>query len=124
MGIMEQAMKDIQMITSDLNDFAVEITISSNAGHTANISAIYSDHTTMYDENGLPINGKKTNVSFSELLLTAVNFPTRNQNGIIAMLGFKVTISYQDGRVRTYIVDDVRPDYSVNLITLLLSEWR
>jgi hypothetical protein len=123
MNLMEQAMNDIREITSNMGEFAVSITLESPTGVIVETQGIYSDITNMYDENGYPINGKKSHVSFSELPLIAQNYPTRNQDGLISFTGHLVTINYADGSSKRYMVDDCRPDYSINLITVYLSEY-
>jgi hypothetical protein len=123
MGIMEQAMNDIKQITDDLTDFATTVTFTSPTQQTATINCLYSDHTNAYDQDGMPINGKKTHITFAESLLTALNYPTRNGKGFISFTGHLVQINYADGTSKKYMVDDVRPDYTINLITTFLSEY-
>lgn len=123
MGLMEQAMNDIKQITADLTDFATTVTFTSPTNQIATINCLYSDHTNAYDQDGMPINGKKTHISFSESLLLAFNYPTRNAKGFISFTGHLVQINYADGTSKNYMVDDVRPDYTINLITTFLSEY-
>lgn len=123
MGLMEQAINDIKQITADLTDFATTVTFTSPTNQTATINCLYSDHTNAYDNEGMPINGKKTHISFAESLLVALNYPTRNTKGLISFTGHLVQINYADGSNKKYMVDDVRPDYTINLITLFLSAY-
>jgi hypothetical protein len=123
MGLMEQLKADIEQITSNTSEFAVDLSLVAPTGETASIQGLYSDHSNAYDESGVPIVGKFTHVSISEALLTAEGYPTRNAAGLASMTGHKVTVNYADGSVKTYICDKVLPDYSINLFLLILSEY-
>jgi hypothetical protein len=123
MGLVEQIKADIEQITGNLNGFAVQLSFVAPTGETAEITGLYSDHSNAYDQNGFPVTGKSTNVVVSEKYLTDLSYPTRNADGIVAMLGHLVTVNYADGSTRQYIVDETRPDYTINLITLILSRY-
>lgn len=122
MSLGGDAKEFIHEIVNATGDFAVRLDFQSPTGDTATINGIHSDHTNMYDENGMPINGKKTHVSISEQSLSFFEYPTRNNNNLISLKGHRVTIHYVNGYQIKYSIDDTRPDYTVNLITLFLSE--
>lgn len=67
--------------------------------------------------------GKFTHVTISEKYLTDLDYPTRNANNFLNMKGHLVTVSYADGSTKRYYVDDQRPDYTINLHTLILAEY-
>ena len=123
MGLMDDAKQFAQTITNDLGDFAVPLSFRAPTGETASINGIYADITMVYDENGQPMNGKQTHVSISEQFLIDLGYPTRNTDGFASFVGHLVTINYADGSSRVYSVDDVRPDYTINLFILFLSEY-
>lgn len=123
MGLMEQIKEDIESITSDLDGFAVVLVFKSPNGDEATITGLHADVSKGYDENG-PIIGKYTHVSFSEKHLTDLNYPTRNpSNGLLSMNNHLVTVSYAEGHEKQYVVDGLMPDYTINLHTLILSEY-
>lgn len=124
MSIIVDAMNMAKEITTELNDFAMMAIFKSPHGDEAQCPVIFSDHTNTYDENGVPINGKQSQLAVSELPLIEQDYPTRNHNGHIDMLGHIITIQYPDGTERTYKSDDIRPDYTINLITIFLSEYK
>jgi hypothetical protein len=123
MGLMEQAKTDIEQITGNLNEFAMSLTFAAPTGDTATITGIYSDHSNTYDANGFPVVGRFAHVSISEKALTDLNYPTRNNDGTISMLNHLVTVNYADGSTKQSIIDEVKPDYTINLIVLILSRY-
>lgn len=123
MGLMEQLKQDIEQITSNSNEFGVELSFVAPTDETATITGFYSDHSNAYDSEGVPVTGKFTHVSISEPLLTALNYPTRNADNLAAMTGHRVTINYVDGKIKEYVVDEVRPDYTINLFILILANY-
>lgn len=125
MGLMEQLKADLEQITSNTNEFAVTLDFKSPTGIEATVSGLGSDHSNAYDLEGNAVSGKFTHVTVAEKLLTDLNYPTRSAN-IAEFLDLRkhyVTVHYADGRVKKYIVDDQRPDYTINLHTLILSEY-
>lgn len=120
---MDQIKKDIEQITSNSNEFAVTLSFTSKTSEIATIKGLYSDHSNDYDENGNSITGKFTHVSISEKYLTDLSYPTRNNNNLLNMKGHLVTVHYADNSSKQYIVDDQRPDYTINLHTLILAEY-
>ena len=123
MGLMEQLKKDIEQITSNTNEFSVALSFLAPTGETADINGLYSDHSNDYDANGNPITGKFTHVSISEKFLTDLNYPTRDSRNLLALKGSLVTINYADGSLKTYKIDNTKPDYTINLHVLICSEY-
>jgi hypothetical protein len=123
MNLFERVKLDIKAITTNVNEFSTEVTFTAPNGDTATVNAQYSDHSNSYDSEGMPITGKFTHVTISEDVLTELNYPTRNSAGLINMLNHTMAINYADGSVRNYIVSETRPDYTINLILLILSDY-
>jgi hypothetical protein len=123
MSLSDDAKEFIHEIVTDTGDFAVRLDFQSPTGQTVTVNGLHSDHTNMYDENGMPIDGKKTHVSVSEQSLNDVNYETRNSDNLISLKNHKVTVHYSNGNQIKYVIDDTRPDYTINLITLFLSEY-
>jgi hypothetical protein len=123
MGLMNQIKSDTEQITGNLVDFAMPVILEAPTGQTVEINGIYSDHSNAYDENGMPITGKFTHVTISEQPLIDLGYPTRSSKGLMNFLSHKVTINYADGRSEKYIVDQQRPDYTINLVILILAKY-
>lgn len=125
MGLMEQLKADLEQITSNVNEFAVTLDFKSPTGEQATITGIYSDHSNAFDADGNAVTGKFTHVTISEKFLTDQDYPTRTPNvaEFLALRKHFVTVHYADGKTRKYIVDDQKPDYTINLHTLILSEY-
>lgn len=125
MGLMQTIANDILAITTNTNEFALPVVLTSPDDlETASISGIHSDHSTFLDESGNAYVGKLVAVAISELAIINSNpdYPIR-VNGLIALRDHKVTLTHADGAVVTYKVRENRPDYTINLIDLLLSEY-
>lgn len=123
MNLFEQVKRDIQQITTAINEFSTPVVFTAPTGETASVYAQYSDHSNTYDSEGVPISGKFTHVAISESTLTDEGYPTRNSAGLINLLNHVVSVSYADGSTKTYIVHETRPDYTINLILLILSDY-
>jgi len=123
MNIVEQMKQDLEEITGNADEFGVTLSFVSPTNETAQITGMYSDHSNSYDESGQNITGKFTHVTISEQFLINKNYPTRNTDGLADLNEHLVTVHYIDGSTKQYSVDDVRPDYTVNLFLLILSEY-
>lgn len=123
MSLIEQIKKDLEQITGNTAEFAVNLSFKSPANDTAEITGISADISTGRDEDGIAVVGKFVHVTFSEQYLIDLGYPTRNSMGLLSMLGHLVTISYADGSTKKFMVDSCRPDYTINLHTLILSDY-
>lgn len=120
MGLIEDAKSLAQTITSDLNDFAVNVVFTSPTSQTANIKAIAVDHSNTFDELGNPITGAMVVITVSEQLLINEGYTTRNAKNQANLNGHFVVINYADGKSINHRIYDCRPDYTINLFTLFL----
>lgn len=123
MGLMDQIKKDIEQITSNLNEFGVVLFMQAPTGETATINGYYTDHSNAFDSDGVPITGKMVSIAVSEQFLIDASYPTRNTRDLSDFQNHFATINCTDGITRKYRVQSWHPDYSINLITLFLSEY-
>lgn len=123
MSLYEQNKRDIEQITTDVSGFSIELSFTSPNNDTATIRGQYTDHSNAFDESGLPMTGKMSIAFVSEQLLIDASYPTRTTENLITLTNHKVTINYADGTSKRYVVAETRPDYTINFITLFLSEY-
>ena len=123
MSLLEQNKKDIEQITGNSGEWAVVLDLKAPTGETATIKGMYSDHSNAYTLEGQPVTGKFTHVTIAESYLTELGYPTRNAANLADMSKHLVTVNYIDGSVKQYIVDEVKPDYTINLFVLILSDY-
>lgn len=121
MGLIQQAKLDIQQITSNLNDFGVEITLLNPTGETITITGLHTKHHMTYDAEGKPINGRNAHLSFSEGVL--VNYTIRNSKGEVDMKGHVATINDSTETPKTYVVREWFPDETIGLIVCILGDY-
>lgn len=123
MGLREQAKADIESITSNLNDWAIEMTFVAPTAETATIKGIHSKHHLGVDTDGNMVNSKKAHVSFSEKFLTDVSYPVRNAKGEVDLTGHKVTVKDSTGIAKDYIMKSYFPNETIGLITCILEDY-
>lgn len=123
MSLYEQVKRDIEQITTDPTGFSVALDLSDSNGNTASVRGQYTDHVNIFDESGLPMTGKMSAVFISEQVLIDAGYPTRTLENLITLTDHRVTINYADGTSKRYIVAETRPDYTINFVTLILSEY-
>jgi len=123
MGLMEQNKKDIEQITQNTTDFGVSLFFEAPGGITATVNGYYSDHSMTFDELGNPVTGKKTSVCVSEQPLLDQDYPTRTSKGLTSFQNHFVTVTYADGNEVKYKIEETQPDYTINLITLFLTNY-
>jgi len=123
MGLMNQVKLDVETITTNTDEFGLTLAFEAPTGETATIVGIAPDHSNDYDVNGNPVIGKFTHVTVSEQPLLDASYPTRDDDNLISFTDHLVTITYADGSTKQYIVDHVQPDYTINLINIILSDY-
>jgi len=117
MGLVDQLRQDVQRITTDLNEFAVSITLTAPTGETVETSGVYSKHHLAYDTDGVRVNTRQTCITISEAPLIAQYYPTRNSNGV-HFEGHKVTMESI-----TYICNEWLEDNTAGTILLILGDF-
>lgn len=123
MGLIEQAKKDWKQITSNTNDFGVEIQFDAPSGETATVVGLHTKHNVKYDDNGMRVNSPNAHVSVSESLLTEQYYPVRNADGIVSMFRHKVSVRDSNGTLITYVIDQAWPDQTIGVIVCVLGNY-
>lgn len=122
MNLTDAIQRDIKLITSNDKEFGRSMTFVAPNGTTATIVGLHSKHTLSQDTEGNRINHKNSHVSFSEDLLTALSYPTRNAAGEFTMIGHKVTVIDSTGLSPTYRIMENYPDETVGLMVCILND--
>jgi len=122
MSLIDEIMQDVKNITSDKDEFGVEIVFVAPSGETATIAGLHSKHTLSYDADAQRVNHKNTHISSSESLLIAANYPVRI-NGIVSLIGHKITVKDSTGIAKTQQVSEQFPDETIGLILCYLKDY-
>ena len=123
MSILDLARKDFQGITES-DDWASDVTLNDRTNPEQILKAWASKHHFGIDpETGLAISTLQVYVRFSEQTLVDAGFTVRNANKEVAMLGWKVSYTDSSGNLRTYQIDNTRPDETVGQIICFLKEF-
>lgn len=120
MSILENIRKDVQSITENDGDFAVEITLTAPNAAVAVIKGLHSKHHFSIDTDGVAVNSKNSHISFSEATLAALVYPLRNAGGEVALKNHKVAVKDSTGISKNYFISEWFPDEMVGLIVCLL----
>ena len=120
MGLIEQAKKDIEQITSNSNDFGVTMLFEAPGGEKATVNGLHSKHHMAYDTDGNMVNSQNAHVSVSEKFLTDAGYPGRNLNGEVTHKDHKVTVKDSTGVEKVYSIREWYPDETIGLITCIL----
>lgn len=116
MGLLSDIQQDIQDITSNADEFGVEMTIS-NGTDSITVVGLHAKRHLMDDTDGNNISTRKSYVSFSESLMTG--YPVRINN-VVSMIGHTVTVPDSTGTRYTYVINQSYPDETVGLIVCIL----
>ena len=123
MNLIDQAKADIEQITSNLNEFAVEIIFTSPTEQTATISGLHTKIHLGVDTDGLAVNSKKSHISFSEKFLIDASYPVRNSSGEVNLRNHRVAVKDSPGNLKNYTVKEIFPDETIGLITCMLDDF-
>ncbi len=127
MALLDDIKQDIQDITSDIDEFAVSLTLLAPTGETVTLGGLHTKHHLGFDsDSGRDVNTKNAHISFSEKLLLTNNpsYPVRNVRNEVYLEGHKVTAKDSTGVEVTYRIATWFPDETVGLIMCTLSDWK
>ena len=122
MGLIEQAKADIKAITTNLDEFGVEMTFTPPSGFSVTIAGLHKKIRTPFDTEGVLVNTTHASVSFSEELLTDQGYTVR-VNGLVSLVNHKVQVKDSTGTLRTYKVKQAYPDETVGFIVAILDDF-
>lgn len=124
MGLIDQAKKDIEDITANVNDWAVEFTMTAPTSETVTAAGVHIKINLGVDTDGLSVNSKKAHISISEKYLTAANYPVRNSSGEVNILGHRLDVKDSTGTVKNYTISQCFPDETIGLLSCILEDYK
>ncbi|MBL4810566.1 MAG: hypothetical protein JKY43_10980 [Phycisphaerales bacterium] len=122
MGLIDQAKKDIEQITSNLSDFGVQLTLTAPGSEIASVIGIHAKHHTGFDAEGFPVNSKIASVAISEQFLLDQGYPTRI-NGEVNLKKHIVKAKDSTGIEQIYVIREFFPDETIGLIVCILGDY-
>ncbi len=119
MGLIAQAKMDIEQITSNQDDFGIEMTFTAPTGEIVIVTGLHTKHHFAIDGDGKMINSKNAHVSVSEKFLTDQAYPVRNIKGEVSLKDHRVAVKDSTGTICNYKIKEWFPNETVGLITCL-----
>ena len=123
MNLYEQAKALIEQITSNSDEFGVELKFTAPSGETATIKGIHSKIHLAVSTDGLPVNSKQAHISFSEKFLTEQNYPVRNTNGEVNLKNHRINVKDSTGIEKKYQMQQWFPDETIGLISCMIEDY-
>lgn len=123
MSLIAQAKVDIEQITSNQDDFAVEIKFTAPDNTTATISGLHTKIHLGVNSEGEAVNSRKAHISVSEKFLTDANYPVRNSSGEVSLMNHLVEVKDSTGTSKKYKMMQFFPDETIGLITCILQDY-
>lgn len=122
MSLLAQAKADIEQITSNSNEWTSELSFVAPTGETAVINGLHTKHHLAFDTDGRPVNSKNAHISFSESLLSNLEYPVRNDAGEVHLKNHMVTVKDSTGLDKNYLIAQWIPDETIGFIVCILSD--
>lgn len=123
MGLLEQAKQDIQEITTDLDEWGVEMTLTAPTSETITLNGLHTKHHMAVEaDTNKQVNSKNAHISISEQLLIDGNYPY-TQDGEVMLNGHKVVVKDSTGTECTYVIRESFPDRTIGLIVCILGDF-
>lgn len=125
MGLIAQAKADIEQITSNLDEFGIEMTLTAPppGNETATITGLHTKIELGVDTEGNMVNSRKVHVSFSEKFLIDAAYPLRNSAGEVDLKGHKIVVKDSTGLEKNYEFKQWFPNETIGLITCILEDF-
>lgn len=123
MGLIDLAKDDAKEITSDLDGFAVEITVTDKDGRTEVVNGTSARHNMDFDEAGVASSGAQAHCTIHEGILSDAGFTVRDSENLVSVKGWLVSFRNSAGQMIDYIVMEQIADETVGLIPMILGEY-
>lgn len=124
MGLLDQARKDIKSITTNKNDFAVDITfVNPDKSKEVTVQGIHVKHNFGIDQEGNQINTKTAHVTVSEEVLKDAGYEIRNSESEVDLNGHLISAKDSTGKLWQYAVQAWFPDEALGLIRITLEDY-
>lgn len=125
MSIIDKARRDARRYTSNQNGFGQPVTFKAPTGQTETIGARFTKITLPNDNpEGTAAVTLQAHVTFSEKLLTDLNYPVRDENGKVHLASHLVTATDSTGTAETYVVRVWHPDETIGIVVCELGEYK
>lgn len=122
MSLVEQAKKDIELITSTLTEWAVDATLIKPNGDEFAIKVIHTKHHIGIGTDGLPVNAKNASIAFSEGNLP-IGLSIRNAGGEVMLKNWRINVIDSTGQIKYYRISQWFPDEMIGLIVCILGDY-
>lgn len=124
MGLRELAKQDIEAITSNKNEFGLDIKFSTPDGliEVDVVGTEAKTHMKFDFETGKEVNAQKASVSVSEKFFIDADYPVRNAAGKVSMKKHKVDYIDSTGNMCYFEVMENFADETLGLIVFMLVE--
>jgi len=123
MSLIQRAKADIERITSNQNEFGVEMVLTAPTSETITVTGLHTKINLGVDTDGQMVNSKKAHISVSEKFLTDAGYPVRDGNGEVNLRSHKVSVNDSTGSAKEYVITEWFPNETVGLITCLLGDY-
>ena len=123
MSLIAQAQADIKQITSNLDEFAVDIKLINKANQEINTKGLHTKIHLGVDTDGNMVNAKKAHISFSEDNILELGFSIRNEKGEVDLRKWKADVKDSTGVVKNYSIQQWFPDETIGLIVCILEDY-
>lgn len=123
--ILELAKRDIKKISSNLNGWAVEVSLTTpDDSKTITFAGIHVKIGLGINTDGNMVTSKKAPLSFHEDYLTEQSYPVRNASGEVSLMKHKVSVKDSTGVVKNYVIDQCFPDEALGLLSCILGDLK
>lgn len=123
MSLLDLARQDIENITSNSNDFGVDVDFLSPNMDACTVACLVTTHHSGFNELGEPIDSRQASVAVSEAQLVDNYYTVRNGDGDVDLTGHLLSFYESTGEKKTYIAQRWLPDEAIGLIVIFLGEW-
>lgn len=123
MSLTDLSRQDAENITSNLNDFGVNVDFVSPLGDECSVACLVTTHHNGFNELGEPIDSRQSSVAVSENQLVDNYYSVRNSDGDVDLTGHLLSFYESTGEKNTYIAERWLPDEAIGLIVIFLGEW-
>jgi hypothetical protein len=122
MSLIEAAKRDIKAITTQLTEFAVNMTLIDLEGNEYAVKGVYSKHHIKVDSEGNAMIGKNASFSISEYVLIDLDYPYRNDKGEVYLKNHELIVKDSTGLEKHHVIDQWLPDETIGLIVCILKD--
>lgn len=123
MSILARAKEDIESITSDIEGFAREITLTAPDSTVLVVNGLHTKHHLGADSDGNLVNTKNAHISISEKFLSDASYPYRDSQGEVNLKKHKVSVKDSTDVEKIYVIREWFPNETIGLITCILKDY-